>query len=124
MTALFKFINISSMNTKLGLLYFGRLDEEKGVDGIIEMIGYFAKQGDSLPFELFVFGTGKYEAKLLELAGKHKEIHMFGWKTLEEIKRYVINCQYCLVPSTFLETFGLTALNALTWGLPVIGYKK
>ncbi|MEI6425838.1 MAG: glycosyltransferase [Candidatus Absconditabacteria bacterium] len=108
----------------LGLLYFGRLDEEKGVDGIIDMIEKFGKEDKKLPFELFIFGTGKYEAKLLELAAQYKEIHMFGWKTIEEIKRYVINCQYCLVPSTFLETFGLTALNALTWGLPVIGYKK
>ena len=108
----------------LGLLYFGRLDEEKGVDGIIDMIEKFGKEDKRLPFELFIFGTGKYEARLLELATQYKEIHMFGWKTIEEIKRYVINCQYCLVPSTFLETFGLTALNALTWGLPVIGYKK
>jgi glycosyltransferase involved in cell wall biosynthesis len=28
------------------------------------------------------------------------------------------------MPSEFLETFGLAALNALSWGLPVIGYKK
>ena len=108
----------------LGLLYFGRLDEEKGVDGIIDMIEAFWQEHEKLPFELFIFGTGKYEAELLSLAAKYKEIHMFGWKSIEEIKRYAINCQYCLVPSTFLETFGLTALNALTWRLPVIGYKK
>ena len=52
----------------LGLLYFGRLDEEKGVDGIIDMIEKFGKEDKQLPFELFIFGTGKYEARLLELA--------------------------------------------------------
>jgi glycosyltransferase involved in cell wall biosynthesis len=28
------------------------------------------------------------------------------------------------MPSEFLETFGLSALNALSRGIPVIGYKK
>ena len=64
----------------------------------------FLAKGE-LPFSLFVFGKGCYEEELLELAGKTKNIHFFGWKTLPEIKRYVENCQYCLMPSTFLETF-------------------
>lgn len=77
-----------------------------------------------VPFSLFVFGAGTYEEELKELAGKSKNIHFFWWKTLPEIQRYVENCEYCLMPSTFLETFWLTALTAISWGLPVIGYKK
>ncbi|MDD3262300.1 MAG: glycosyltransferase [Candidatus Absconditabacteria bacterium] len=106
-----------------GFLYFGRLEREKGFDAILGMIRMFLYRGD-LPFSLFVFGAGSYEEELKELAEKSKNIHFFGWKTLPEIKRYVENCDYCLMPSTFLETFGLTALTAISWGLPVIGYKK
>jgi len=70
--------------------------------------------GASLPFELFVFGDGSYADQLKNLTLKHKEIHYFGWQNLETIKRYIGNCQYCLMSSTFLETFGLTALTALS----------
>ena len=88
----------------LGLLYFGRLEQEKGVDGIIDMVRHFGKEG-KIPFELFVFGSGSLEEEILELTQLYPEVHFFGWKPLEEIIRYVENCQYCLMPSTFLETF-------------------
>lgn len=106
-----------------GFLYFGRLEKEKGFDAILWMIRMFLYRWD-LPFSLFVFGAGSYEEELLELANKSKNIHFFGWKKLPEIQRYVENCQYCLMPSTFLETFWLTALTAISWWLPVIWYKK
>ncbi len=106
-----------------GFLYFGRLEQEKGFDAILAVIRMFLAKGD-LPFSLFVFGAGNYESELLELANKSKHIHFFGWKTLPEIQRYVNNCQYCLMPSTFLETFWLTALTAISRWLPVIWYKK
>ncbi|HCB51668.1 TPA: hypothetical protein DEP21_03790 [Patescibacteria group bacterium] len=78
------------------------------------MVRLFAKEG-KIPFELFIFGSGSLESEILELTATYKEIHFFGWKSREEIQRYVQNCQYCLMPSTFLETFGLSALTALTW---------
>lgn len=106
-----------------GFLYFGRLEKEKWFDAILGMIRMFLYRGE-LPFSLFIFGAGSYEEELLELANKSKNIHFFGWKTLPEIKRYIENCEYCLMPSTFLETFWLTALTAISWELPVIWYKK
>jgi glycosyltransferase involved in cell wall biosynthesis len=78
------------------------------------MIEMFAKDGASLLFELFVFGDGSYAEELKTVASKHPEIHYFGRQNLATIKRYIPNCKYCLMPSTFLETFGLTALTALS----------
>jgi len=106
-----------------GFLYFGRLEKEKWFDAILGMIRMFLYRWE-LPFSLFVFGAGSYEEELKELAGKSKNIHFFGWKTLPEIQRYVDNCEYCLMPSTFLETFWLTALTAISRWLPVVWYKK
>jgi len=77
-----------------------------------------------LPFNLFIFWSWDYEDELLELLEKSKNIHFLWWKTLPEIQRYVNNCDYCLMPSTFLETFWLTALTAISRWLPVIWYKK
>lgn len=61
----------------LGLLYFGRLEKEKGFDIIIDMILRFEKEADELPFELFVFGEGSYEKEIMQLAHRHKTIHYF-----------------------------------------------
>lgn len=108
----------------LGLLYFGRLEKEKWFDGIIDMIELFKKNKQELPFELFVFGSGSREVKIQELASKDTNIHFFWRQSLATIKRYVENYNYCLMPSECLETFGLSALNAIKRWLPVIGYAK
>ncbi|HKL43720.1 MAG TPA: glycosyltransferase [Candidatus Absconditabacterales bacterium] len=109
---------------KLGLLYFGRMDDEKGFGLILDMLKRFIKDYGELPFSIYVFGKGKYVQDLLNISAKHNSIHFFGWQPLETIQRYKENCQYCLVPSMFLETFGLTALNSLSMGLPVVGFSK
>ncbi|MFA7298710.1 MAG: glycosyltransferase [Candidatus Absconditabacterales bacterium] len=108
----------------LGLLYFGRLEKEKGFDAIIDMIEMFEKNKQELPCALFIFGSGSGEKRIQELASKNSNIHYFGRKDLTTIKRYIVNCDYCLMPSECLETFGLSALNAMKRGLPVIGYAK
>ncbi|MDR2191038.1 MAG: glycosyltransferase [Candidatus Peribacteria bacterium] len=100
-----------------GLLYYGRLEKEKGFDSIIEMIPAFPD------VDFFIFGKGSLEKELLALTNHH-HLHYFGWQPLAKIQSYLANIDYCLMPSEFLETFGLSALNALSRGIPVIGYQK
>ncbi len=109
---------------KLWFLYFGRLDQEKWFDALIEVIERFGYGREELPFEIFVFGKWRYENVIEDLADQYQEVHYFGFQPLSTIFRYIENCHYCLMPSTFLETFGLSAVNALWWGLPVVAYKK
>lgn len=59
---------------KVGLLYLGRLEKEKGFDLILNMVEKYEKE---LPFELYVFGRGSRETSLLELQKKYKQIHFF-----------------------------------------------
>lgn len=59
---------------KVGLLYLGRLEKEKGFDLILNMVEKYEKE---LPFELYVFGKGSRETSLLELQKKNKQIHFF-----------------------------------------------
>ncbi len=109
---------------KLWILFFGRLDDEKWFGLILEMLKMFIKNYGTVPFSFYVFGKGKYVWELLELASKHSSIHFFGRQPLSTIQRYKENCHFCLMPSTFLETFGLTALNSLSMWIPVIGFSK
>lgn len=108
----------------LWLLYFGRLEKEKWIDGIIDMIEMLEENKQELPFELFIFGSGSREKKIQELASRYLQIHFFWRQSIATIKRYVENCQYCLIPSECLETFGLSALTAIQLWLPPIGYAK
>ncbi len=109
---------------KIWFLYFWRLEKEKWFDAIIDMISLFSADWSDLPFELFIFWTWTYSSDILSLAHQFPQIHYFWRQDLSTIKRYIPNCQYCLMPSTFLETFGLTALTARSRWLPVIAYKK
>ena len=59
---------------KVGLLYLGRLEKEKGFDLILNMVEKYEKE---IPFELYVFGKGSRETNLLELQKKNKQIHFF-----------------------------------------------
>lgn len=59
---------------KVGLLYLGRLEKEKGFDLILNMVEKYEKE---LLFELYVFGKGSRETNLLELQKKNKQIHFF-----------------------------------------------
>jgi hypothetical protein len=109
---------------KLWILFFGRLDDEKWFGLILEMLKMFIKEYGNIPFSFYVFGKGKYVWELLDLASKHSSIHFFGRQPLSTIQRYKENCHFCLMPSTFLETFGLTALNSLSMWIPVIWFSK
>ena len=108
----------------LGFLYFWRLEQEKGFDGIIDMIEMFMKNWKELPFELFVFGSWSGEKRIQTLANENKNIHFFWRQSLDTIKRYRTNCNYCLMPSECLESFGLSALTAIQLWIPPIGYAK
>lgn len=109
---------------KLWILFFGRLDDEKWFGIIIEVLKLFVKNHGWIPFQFYVFGKWKYEKELLDLWQTYNNIHFFGWQSLDTIKKYQENCNFCLMPSTFLETFGLTALNALSMWIPVIWFAK
>jgi glycosyltransferase involved in cell wall biosynthesis len=77
------------------------------------------------PFVFHIFGKGRHEQDILNLA-KRYPVHIiyYGFQPLETIKNTAKKCDYCLMPSHFLETFWLSAINALSRWLPVIGYQQ
>ena len=104
----------------LWLLFYWRLEKEKWFDQLVLAIKELNRK--KIDFEIFIFWKWSLESQLFEVHDEN--IHFFGWKPLDEIKKYLANIDYCLMPSEFLETFGLSALNALSRWVPVIWYKK
>ena len=109
-------------HNKLWLLFLGRLETEKGFDLIFDFIDQYPEK--ELPFEIYIFWTWSYETWILELSHRFKDVHYFWWKPLSAVERYLENIDYCLMPSRFIETFWLSAINVLKWGIPVVGFKK
>ena len=104
----------------LWLLFYWRLEKEKWFDQLVLALKELNRK--KVDFEIFIFWKWSLESQLFEIHDKN--VHFFWWKPLDEIKKYLPNIDYCLMPSEFLETFWLSALNALSRWVPVIWYKK
>lgn len=104
-------------------IYVWRLDLEKWVDVIIEVFSKLSDQRDNL-ISLDIFWRGLLATNIEELAAKYKNItyHWFQKKTIVfDVRK---NMDYCLMPSRFLETFGLSALDSLSVWVPIISPSK
>jgi glycosyltransferase involved in cell wall biosynthesis len=94
-----------------GLLFVGRLAEEKG-------IRVLAQAAALLPpnVKITVIGAGP-EAGVL--AGDPK-FELMGTLAPEQVYRQMMSASALLVPSIVQETFGMVAIEAFACGLPVI----
>ena len=103
-------------------IFVGRLDKEKGIDTLINaFLSHQKKYKDDI---LHICGIWQYT----EIVKKESDnspcivYHGRAWKS--NIKALIQKCDYMVMPSIFLETFGLTALESLMLNTPVIGNKK
>ena len=91
-------------------LYVGRISKEKGVD-------IFCKAITELGLEGIVVGDG-YEKEKLEK--QYPNIQFTGWKDKIEVKKYMKGAKALIFPSRWYETAGLSVVEAMSIGLPVI----
>jgi len=90
-------------------LFVGRIWEEKGIDELLEAIG------DHCP--LTVVGDGpKREA----LEQKYPKVAFKGWLPPDEAMAEMRKAIALVLPSIYLEAFGLVVAEALSQGVPVI----
>jgi glycosyltransferase involved in cell wall biosynthesis len=100
-------------------LYFGRLDQPKGVQIAIEAF----KKISSKEIKLHIAGSGPYENKLKNLAHNDQRIIFHGHLEKEQLQFYLNHCSYSIVPSILYETFGLVIIESLSHAMPVIASK-
>ena len=104
----------------LWLLFYWRLEKEKWFDQLVLAIKELNKK--KVDFEIFIFWKWSLESQLFEVHDKN--VHFFGWKPLDEIKKYQPNIDYWLMPSEFIETFVLSEFNKLSRWVTVRCDKK
>lgn len=102
-----------------------RLDHEKWRARLLPALASLCQSADIPPFVFHIYGDGQYQSSIQTLSQRYPEkIRYHGWQSLDTINTQLQHTHYALMPSLFLETFGLTALESLRQWVPVIGYRK
>ncbi len=105
------------------VLYLGRISEEKNIDEVMGYLDTYMKHHTDVTF--LVVGDGPHKAALEKLAKsmKHKKQMLFaGAKPWDEITHYYQIADVFVSASTS-ETQGLTYIEALSSGVPVVARK-
>ncbi len=108
----------------LHILFASRLVHEKWVDILIEAIRYFHSREWSQDIHWDICSDGEYENTIRDLAREYKNVTYHGKISKEALNTLYEKSDVLFMPSRFLEMFGLTALEALEHGTPVIWPRK
>ena len=114
-----------SEERNVDLVYLGRLVSDKGVDLLVEALGQLAHK--NLRPRLTIIGQGPEEAILRELADKlglSAQVSFAGLLTGEPLARMLNRHQILIVPSKWVEPFGIVALEGIACGCVVVGSEK
>lgn len=113
------------------ILQLGRMVPRKGVDNVIRSLGYITRK-QNLPVRLLIVGGESDEpcpiktpeiGRLQQIANAEKvfdKVTFVGRKNREQLK-YYYNASDVFVSTPWYEPFGITPLEAMACGVPVIG---
>jgi glycosyltransferase involved in cell wall biosynthesis len=90
-------------------LFVGRIWEEKGINELLETIGNY--------YPLTIVGDGPSK---IDLEKKYPKVLFKGWLSPEDVLVEMKKCIALILPSIYLEAFGLVVAEALSQGIPVI----
>jgi glycosyltransferase involved in cell wall biosynthesis len=99
-------------------IFVGRLSPEKGVDRLIEAW----KKVTGGERRLVILGDGPEMENLQRQAKGVRGIHFAGFVTKTEQRRYWQEALFSVVPSIWLEPFGMTVLESWANGRPVVAH--
>ncbi len=108
--------NASDISKSDYFLYLGRLSPEKGIDLLIEA----SKEIGTV--QLFIAGEGSIgdELRQLEKNNARNNIRFLGHVPAKKAQLLLKNALFLVLPSTCYENFPYSALEAFSWGKPVI----
>lgn len=104
---------------KIQFIFVWRLTSEKGLDLILEVIEKIqVSENQNLidKVHFHIFGDGPMKGTIPD----YDFVSYYGFQTKEKMFEIWKQCHYTLMPSKFLETFGLSALDSLSLGIPVL----
>src|SRR5262249_53975601 len=98
-------------------LYAGRLDLSKGPDALVAA-------ARDLAAGVRIAGAGPLSAELSRRAAGLPNVSFAGRLPAAEVSREISAARAVVIPSRCLETFGLTAAEAMMCGVPVVARRR
>jgi len=100
---------------KEGYVYVGRFEESKGIYELLEVWIKLPQK-----FVLTIIGGGEHDSDLKE---RYQSLNIIfkGKCSHPETLEYISKSKYLIQPSLWYETFGLTIIEAMGLGTPIIG---
>ena len=105
--------DIFNNSVKNYFLVVSRLSAYKKIDLVVEAF-------NKLELPLVVIGEGDQKKYLQKIA--QKNVKILGWKSDKELKKYYQDARAFIFPT--IDDFGLTIIEAMSFGVPVIAIRK
>ncbi len=107
-------------NKELHITYIGRLEKEKGIEIVIDCIKKSIFDKKNIIWH--ICWDGSYCNVVWALASN--TVNIYWHISREKINSILDKTDLVIMPSLFLETFGLVALETLSYGVPVSGFSQ
>lgn len=102
------------------VLYAGRLDEAKGARLLMAGWDRYLGQPGEPGLSLVIVGGGPLEDEVAAWAAARPSVTMTGTVSGDQVAGYMATARAVLLPSTWEETFGLVAVEAMAAGVPPV----
>lgn len=114
--------HVERVEKKDQIVYVGRLSKEKGVDTLInafKILSVSSVYSVVKNLELIIVGDGEDRQGLEEMACG-LNVEFVGQKSAGEVRRIMGKSKLSVLPSEWWETFGLTVVESMLQGTPVV----
>ncbi|MCF0216401.1 MAG: glycosyltransferase [Fibrobacteraceae bacterium] len=111
-------IDLASHEKPVKIVFSGRFGHRKGVYDLIQA---FSLAEFNVPVEMYLFGDGEFDKvrSVAEASSRKEKIHVSGWLTHGEYLKRLVEFDLLVLPS-YAETFGMSLVEAMGLGIPVI----
>jgi glycogen(starch) synthase len=116
------FREFGDVRKDLDIVFVGRLVSEKGVTDLLDAMSYLGKV--AVRPRLSIVGNGPEYQTLVTRVGElglRKQVDFMGVKRGVELARFIARHRIMVVPSRWVETFGIVALEGIACGCVVVG---
>ena len=102
------------------VVYAGRLDEAKGARLLMAGWDRYLGRAGEPGLNLVIVGGGPLEDEVAAWASARPSVEMTGTVSSDQVAEHMAGARAVLLPSTWEETFGLVAVEAMAAGVPPV----